>query len=633
MMETAFDIDKLFERQYWIQALTLEERIGAVEEWEHYPIQKSKLKVMQAWLDNPVFNDEYKTLDWRLEQFNINKKKLSNIVLGQAKYNLKAVDFGWLDFIELSYKQHWLAPKNSAINISETPFSIIARPVIVKSIFVLEKKIKAIAPDKNLTFFNRMLELLPDGLLKRIENCVAKTMVFELHLAKKAGFLTEETPEKRFLEYIGMYESKVCCLEVLNSYPVMARLIVNICHQWIESSFEMVHRLYLDKEAIHHCYGLDVNSLISIEVAKGDYHNGGRSVASVSFEGAKSIVYKPRSLLSDVLFEELLTWFNQYSTFDLQHLKVLDKGDYGWAEFIGHEACSSEKELIEFYYNYGVLAVIAYIFQITDLHLENIIAKRNMPIIIDMESLLHPLTDDKLVEEYSIGRSLLFPSIKDSDDSSEEYIMRGSGLDKGEGELFRFECERWQKRNTDEMFSDFGEVEYSKGKNQPYINENKKVDYTEYFKFIIRGFQDAYLCVYNNKESFISSSDWLQKALGSERRYLPKSTSQYATCLRESLHPKCLTDDLARQSVIESLASFRKTNILNLYLLDRERQCIRDLNIPYFSSKAVESVEKVDTQCHIRERILLMSETKLKKIVEQMDTIYLHLKGDIGTQP
>src|SRR5207253_2966548 len=103
------------------------------------------------------------------------------------------------------------------------------------------------------------------------------------------------------------------------------------------------------------------------------------------------LVYKPKSLAIDTHFQELLIWFNergQHPAF--RTFKVIDRGTYGWAEFIQVFECQSEQEVERFYERQGSYLALLYALEATDFHYENVIAAGEHPIPIDLEALFHP---------------------------------------------------------------------------------------------------------------------------------------------------------------------------------------------------------------------------------------------------
>jgi len=103
------------------------------------------------------------------------------------------------------------------------------------------------------------------------------------------------------------------------------------------------------------------------------------------------LVYKPRGLGVDVHFLGLVEWFNGRGSHPpLRVARAIDRGSYGWQEFISAEPCRSEEEVHRFYQRQGAFIALLYVMQATDFHSENLIAAGENPVLVDLESLLTP---------------------------------------------------------------------------------------------------------------------------------------------------------------------------------------------------------------------------------------------------
>jgi lantibiotic modifying enzyme len=72
------------------------------------------------------------------------------------------------------------------------------------------------------------------------------------------------------------------------------------------------------------------------------------------------------------------------------------KQKYFWAEFISHDTCKSKKEVENYWRRAGILLAVCYILGFTDGHMENIIACRDQPILVDCETILAQYFDQSV---------------------------------------------------------------------------------------------------------------------------------------------------------------------------------------------------------------------------------------------
>src|SRR5690606_23598400 len=117
-------------------------------------------------------------------------------------------------------------------------------------------------------------------------------------------------------------------------------------------SLEFLARLCDDWSSIRRCFSPDEDPGLLTEVAggAGDTHRGGRSVMIASFESGFRLVYKPKSLAVDGHFQGLLAWLNQRGCQPpLYVLTLLDRGAYGWVEFVEPQGCHTPDEIARFY--------------------------------------------------------------------------------------------------------------------------------------------------------------------------------------------------------------------------------------------------------------------------------------------
>ena len=163
--------------------------------------------------------------------------------------------------------------------------------------------------------------------------------------------------------------------------------------RWADTSLEFLRRLCADWQAILAAFSPDSDPgvLAGVKAGLGDTHRGGRSVLIAQFGSGLQVVYKPRSLAVDVQFQGLLAWLNARGDHPpFRMLKVLERGPYGWVEFVTADHCASPAEVRRFYERQGGYLALLYALGAADFHFENLIAAGEHPVLIDLESLLHP---------------------------------------------------------------------------------------------------------------------------------------------------------------------------------------------------------------------------------------------------
>lgn len=111
---------------------------------------------------------------------------------------------------------------------------------------------------------------------------------------------------------------------------------------------------------------------------------------------------------------------------------ILNCGKYGWEEYVQQADCHTEAEVKRYFYRFGMLIFANYILNTNDLHVENLIAVGETPIIIDTETILGNYRVDyaetardriHLIIQDSVLYSGLLPCYK--------YAQAGHGINMG----------------------------------------------------------------------------------------------------------------------------------------------------------------------------------------------------------
>ena len=155
----------------------------------------------------------------------------------------------------------------------------------------------------------------------------------------------------------------------------------------------LLHRLSADQGDLESSLngGKPAGPVERVEMGLSDPHDGGRTVALVTFERGLRIIYKPRPVELECAFDAMVDWWNRRGGgIELRTVRALPRRDYGWAEFIDAAPCLDETAAGRYYERAGVLICLAWLLDATDLHHGNLIAHGEHPVMVDLETLLHP---------------------------------------------------------------------------------------------------------------------------------------------------------------------------------------------------------------------------------------------------
>src|SRR6185369_15834339 len=206
------------------------------------------------------------------------------------------------------------------------------------------------------------------------------------------GQIHGATPKDQMLDFAAWLRRSENALGILRQYPVAARYVVECCERWLAFATEMLTQLADDADLIRETFfgGEDPGLLVEARGGVSDPHRGQRTVLLLRFQSGQRLVYKPKPLALDAAFQGLLAWLNERGADPaFRLLKVVDRGTYGWVEFLTHAGCASAEEVHRFYRRQGGYLALFYILAATDFHHENLLAVGEDPVPIDLETLFH----------------------------------------------------------------------------------------------------------------------------------------------------------------------------------------------------------------------------------------------------
>jgi len=397
-----------------------------------------------------------------------------------------------------------------------------------------------------------------DYLLNQIFAISIKTVLTLFLVFKKEDLLKGDSPEERY-DYFDNYSSTEEFHNLVDEmYPLLRLRLDRTLYNHIVNYNDFKIRAEKDKVEIYRKFGFDIEDIKNCHVKYGvsDYHRGLKSVFVIE-NNNKRIIYKPRSGRIDIHWKSFISWFNSKGlSLNLDTIKVLDKGEYHWQEYIDNKSCKSEIEIQNLYYRMGILAAISYAFRIEDLHMENIIVNREFPYIIDLETIfqldgfqksnleIKTATDiiNKKVSK-SILSTQLFPIPSKLYDSEVDI----SGITGKGGQVIKR-----GKVKIVNQFTDAIEIIREDGttKNKGNIGriEDKFVNPKDYIREIVEGFREGYILLQDNKEELLRLINSGVLFHNISPRYLFRNTNLYATILETSRNPKYLKNksDLKR---------------------------------------------------------------------------------------
>lgn len=423
------------------------------------------------------------------------------------------------------------------------------------------------------------------GVFQRIS---LRTLILEMQICAKCGCLKGETPEQQYQYYETHFLSdREYRRELEAEYPLLfldmnrcaaetAENIVKLCERFAQDRAE-INRRFFPQEP---CERVEV-----LSGSNSDRHNGGKQVFILELDNGRRLIYKPRSLAVEEAYRRFLFriaegigvsyWWNQ----------ALDRGDYGWCEWVSGESCQSMEELRAYYLRNGMLLCLSYLLGSGDLHYENLIAHGAYPVIVDLEMGLgsrqspvkerRPTETERIYQECVLHTGLLPLSVWGKDGEG----INVSALDGKGGQLLPIKTPVVVNAGRADMHIEYRYPKTQEAKNLARLN-GVFIEPYRFLEQIESGFVLTYRFLLQNRTE---TEAFLTKLGKAPIRYLLRDTQVYQMILMASYHPNYLVSQPERLRFLAQIqdeqpesASFRE------WQLRQEVRALYNGDIPYF---------------------------------------------------
>jgi lantibiotic modifying enzyme len=329
--------------------------------------------------------------------------------------------------------------------------------------------------------------------------------------------------------------------------------------------------------------------VLSIESLASDPHQNSRCVAAIRFHGGGSLIYKPRSVSPEILAKRCLSIVSPEIGAELGQCAPtsLDRGEYGWQKEVVGVAAHNEDDRKEYFYTLGAAGSLMAALGATDLHFENLIAVRDHPVFIDLETLLRggsrldaitlPAALSARVRR-SIASTMILPTRIPSGPYS--VLMAGVGVAHSQ------ESERpdFVVVNVDTDAVDIARRHFHHPQSGSLLNEDGScVDALAYDEAFIAGLHEGTRAIELHRDELISMLETPVIV-----RQIVRGTAIYARFIAASVHPDNLEKNDSREHVIAMLGS--PPNVpskeIQRFVMNAERESLTRGDIPFFSARS-----------------------------------------------
>lgn len=415
---------------------------------------------------------------------------------------------------------------------------------------------------------------LVDGIKKKILSMVIRTLILEMHCMSSMGLLVGETEEERYKSFEKITRENYFENQINSKYPVLQTMIKKYSENTCKFIMDIIRHFIDDRNEMENLLAIKADRITDIQLGSGDSHNGGKTVSFV-FLGDNTIVYKPHSLGGNIVLGEIIDWISTKESIKVPLImqKYLSKNGYGWEEYVAYTECDSKKEMHNYYYRMGCYLALFSLLGTTDLHYENIIAKGEFPVFIDLETLIG---NSKHNEFATVLQTGMLPQV----DEGQLIDIDISGIAGKNGKSSKIKNIVVCNKNTDQMCvrEEFATIKDQKNIAK-YNGRTAKIE--QYIQDIIEGYDDVSQIIIQNKESF---SIFLTNIIDndSEYRTVLRHTHVYAKYLAASTHPDFLVSYGKQDDLFEHLEKNCESEE-DFSRIKFEKDALKNGDVPCFS--------------------------------------------------
>ena len=418
------------------------------------------------------------------------------------------------------------------------------------------------------------------SLFEKLLNLSAKTFTVEYSRSVTLREIQLQNQTNTQNEYNTFVEKLLedGMLEFFQEYPVLARLMATAIDFWVEATADFLQRLQADIPAIQQTFSPSQSHLgkvIDIKPSLSDPHHQGKTVIALIFDSGLKLVYKPKGLGAEVAFTQFLDWCNQQDiSLPFKVLKICDRSNYGWVEYVEHLPCKDQAAAQRFYQRSGMLLCLLHILRVTDCHHQNLVANGEHFVLVDMETLMQP--EAKLMGDFPeetevekiVGKQFWDSVVRTG------LLPRWDFLENGCIAYQNNALSRCQGHPSPALT------------NVPMLN-GIPLEGGDYLDEIVWGFEQMYRLLISHQQVLLAEDSPLAALQNVQVRFMFRMSQIYAKILQHIQSPKWLRNGIDRSIEIDHLSrAFLVVDEKPHYwgILSKELQAMEQLDIPYFSA-------------------------------------------------
>ncbi|WP_067139627.1 type 2 lanthipeptide synthetase LanM [Oceanivirga salmonicida] len=453
-------------------------------------------------------------------------------------------------------------------------------------------------------------------LANSLYNISIKTIIQELQYEKSE--IKNKSDEEVLLIFLKKFQNKDYLENFYFKYPNLARKLFVECDKFFKFINNLLLDLVKDKKVLEK-FILNNNKIEVFKFGEGDHHRGGKSVVELVMNTGESFYYKPTNLEIEKLFEKVIDLLNKSDKIiPMKTTESLYFKDHTYVKKIYYKSCEKLEEVSRCYIRFGQLLALSYIFNISDLHMENIIISGEYPIIVDGETFFcnrPPMNFNDIANAAKKNYDLINSFVTSSIILPSKLIINHDleTVDLGAISGTQQEIQGvLQLKDIDNARVRFEKAKgIIKGANNRVKFNGNIIDYREYIEDFMNGFDNCIQFILDNgnkfKKIFNDNYEYVT-------RILLRPTNNYAQFLNFILHPTCMENALNIDKILENLYAWPGINS-EVFLSEYEDLLCGD--IPYFST----SISKIYLK-NSKDRVIVnnfFSSSSINKVYFNID--------------
>jgi type 2 lantibiotic biosynthesis protein LanM len=404
-----------------------------------------------------------------------------------------------------------------------------------------------------------------------------------------------ETDFGEFLDYwVGGQGEKFFVVDK----PFLGCWMHLVCAQWVNLVQNLFRRLDEDSLILQGKFGFSVSTaaITGIDGLESDAHDGGAMVVVLHFTCGESLVYKPRGVKMELAIAEyarVLSGLDERLSLPTTKVVQGSRGGHGWSRFVVSPDIWTVDALDYYYRRAGRLLFHSALLGTRDLHMENVLASVDGPVIIDAECLLQPRQDGLGTGAGTMARAVRDTGLLAEQVAGQDIEAAEIGGYTGEGgHLLPLPGVEYEHVHTIDMrpveVPRFSSVLGNLPRTGLDIHRLR-----DHADAVCEGFESAWLAATEHGDGVASA---LSVFDGVETRFISRPTNQYGMVLLAMIQPDALSCPKCQAAALEQLLSGAfKANSLppSDKLIRAEMNSLLQLDVPVFHV----SVDAVDLKC------------------------------------